>query len=1422
MAVEEIIKARQIQKHDTEFNWYKAEGFRPKAGEIIVYDDLKKIKVGDGEKTVQELPFLTEGFCVEEQEYGTAEYNAERISKEANQGSLVYFKPYGCSEYILLSDYSQERAVFEHVEDEKIVAYVINIDGNVTRELPNYVSSQELSREVESKIFVYEDDKVFFNGDEVAAERIVEIIRDYGNAFLRVSESGSNQPIDIPWNSLKNDSVTFATFDEKGDYIVYTVGADGQVTKTVEDFLKDYRNKRIDATEAIQNAINNHNTVYIPEGTYEIHGTIRIGKFPKKDRNGELITDEDGETVWEDLSKHSLVLASGATLIRPTEGKDKDGNTITITNTDPIVWITGKYNSLIGAGMTNSHIKSEIETPYGVLLIGDKGIYIPESEEDPNPGMGVDHEAYMTAWNTVRDIGIGGHRSGGNGYFCSNDKYFKLNVDTGILTVQDGYTVKTAGFGDAKAIEYNLKDAGKGTYTFIMNDNAEVKCTNATSDNGDTKGLYMCSANGYGDTGCYYNIVQNIYITDVNNGLMLEGSANANTIGNLHFSAVGRHKNYGCAAIHLRTPLKNNFDRSRMVSENVISGAFLTLSDSATMLHIERKAILNHIQDLACEAGGEYSQGIRVSERLYGQTSGSPSVSEQNIISIESNSKKAHEMSEAFKNNNTIQTRSSFRSPTLNAQALNLESDEVVVRQKPIKVTNITENQNVALIAVDLYGAQGYLKNTHLTVDLDVWFAGDEAIKDVYGKGRYLVSVTRTQDGYSECPEVKLINVDSSQPIFLDPLILTAEGEVVNLKTEKDEDVLDTDANIYPEPDYKDSETKSYTIVFAVKCPDCGGSTTENSVYCNYQITGKKDYFTARGASTNEIEKLNNLAYVKSEQYLTDKDLSFLYPNETVKSGFVVKYESTHERDLLYIDTLSSRATKITRCATKNLFDWQGQIIKFEKDDGYAYFGYNEFSLPAGTYTISARRTPDEQKLNPLGEKQKSRSIYIDINGTKKGAVVNGTFAKDDEVKSSEPITVRNGDRIRVYNGNRNSAQDTTQTILRERFYLQIEVGNIATDYEQYQGYTYDIADKKSITTYAYNGPNYIYADIGKIVVSSKKYQNTSDMLTRIVDECAIISSASGSIIELHDSSNMNVHGLNFCGKPPQNGKVLKSTEADKAITTSIRGKNILGGVALAETFKNVIGEVNLNTPGVIGFSATNVSGKHLFTEFKPNTRYTFFFYGYKGGNPITMHSNMGIRYTNGDLTDIKFDKGATPSLYITVSDEGKTISRLGGMEKFGSTYLQYDKCGIFEGVLTKEDFEPYIEQIISVSTPGGLRSVGDVKDEIDFARGVYVKRIGVIDSYAGETIETNYISSTGGLDIDAVVQYVLPEPEEINLSKKELEAYATLHTYKPYTYIYTNGAADTTVKYVADAKTYIDNKFTVLRNAIVNLGGNV
>lgn len=55
---EQIINVRVQQKIDTLENWNKAVNFIPKKGEIIIFSDIGKFKVGDGTTLLADLSYF--------------------------------------------------------------------------------------------------------------------------------------------------------------------------------------------------------------------------------------------------------------------------------------------------------------------------------------------------------------------------------------------------------------------------------------------------------------------------------------------------------------------------------------------------------------------------------------------------------------------------------------------------------------------------------------------------------------------------------------------------------------------------------------------------------------------------------------------------------------------------------------------------------------------------------------------------------------------------------------------------------------------------------------------------------------------------------------------------------------------------------------------------------------------------------------------------------------------------------------------------------------------------------------------------------------------------------------------------------------------------------------------------------------------
>lgn len=157
----------------------------------------------------------------------------------------------------------------------------------------------------------------------------------------------------------------------------------------------------------------------------------------------------------------------------------------------------------------------------------------------------------------------------------------------------------------------------------------------------------------------------------------------------------------------------------------------------------------------------------------------------------------------------------------------------------------------------------------------------------------------------------------------------------------------------------------------------------------------------------------------------------------------------------------------------------------------------------------------------------------------------------------------------------------------------------------------------------------------------------------------------------------------------------------------------------------------------------------------------------------------------------------------------------------------------------TALSFEPYVTpQTLILSTPDGLPGIpvdsgGNytdadgqqwVCDEIDFAREAYIQRIGKIDNYNSEAVGNIWMSTTGQLTPGATVLYKLDNPIVSNLDAEMIADYEVLTTYAPVTNIMTDStpSAGLSVRYVADAQKYIDNKLSTINTQLLEVKTNV
>lgn len=258
-------------------------------------------------------------------------------------------------------------------------------------------------------------------------------------------------------------------------------------------------------------------------------------------------------------------------------------------------------------------------------------------------------------------------------------------------------------------------------------------------------------------------------------------------------------------------------------------------------------------------------------------------------------------------------------------------------------------------------------------------------------------------------------------------------------------------------------------------------------------------------------------------------------------------------------------------------------------------------------------------------------------------------------------------------------------------------------------------------------------------------------------------------------------------------------------------GKNLWGGDALIDDIKAAIPAAVVDDEDhTVRYSTGNPTtnplcgihnGVRRGFQFAENTRYTFIFTMYRTGTS----SSMRVTYTDGSTKNIP----AAPELetkgtVVFVSDAGKTVERLSKVQlSGGGTVTIYAKeSGIFEGVLTAEDFVPYAGTEVTVEFPSEAGTV--YGGTLDVTAGTLTVDRANIASYAGETLPGEWISdrdvyATGTAPaIGAQVVYKLTTPITYQLTPVEIEALTE------YNAIYTV-CGPVAVKYVQNTGAAID-----------------
>lgn len=147
-------------------------------------------------------------------------------------------------------------------------------------------------------------------------------------------------------------------------------------------------------------------------------------------------------------------------------------------------------------------------------------------------------------------------------------------------------------------------------------------------------------------------------------------------------------------------------------------------------------------------------------------------------------------------------------------------------------------------------------------------------------------------------------------------------------------------------------------------------------------------------------------------------------------------------------------------------------------------------------------------------------------------------------------------------------------------------------------------------------------------------------------------------------------------------------------------GANIWGGEKMANDMVAAVNNTSYCTKGedtngkYVTLTGSYAISTHLFNgPFKDNTQYTFIFSWSKSADTRTV--NMAISYTDGTYDTVWAEQTTVTAgekyKFVAVSAKGKTVSHISGYYHSGTSYLYYEECGWFEGVLTVNDYVPYI-----------------------------------------------------------------------------------------------------------------------------------
>lgn len=189
--------------------------------------------------------------------------------------------------------------------------------------------------------------------------------------------------------------------------------------------------------------------------------------------------------------------------------------------------------------------------------------------------------------------------------------------------------------------------------------------------------------------------------------------------------------------------------------------------------------------------------------------------------------------------------------------------------------------------------------------------------------------------------------------------------------------------------------------------------------------------------------------------------------------------------------------------------------------------------------------------------------------------------------------------------------------------------------------------------------------------------------------------------------------------EPYTGGRPAPSAEYPQELTVRATGANLFGGDALVEKLKAEAKATVDRANETVTYAGSAIAGRVLYSDFKPGKEYTIILYG-KNLDNQSKHCNLQIKRMDESYAMLQFDTAGSNAYCIYHIADGKGISCLKGIHATNSTLLYYDKCGIFEGNITLDDFESYRAAAATITLTEPLHGKGEYRDRLGLRDGVW------------------------------------------------------------------------------------------------------